>query len=205
MPLLAFLMPLSLSALLPGLPRLWEKAATGLVLAVYVVCFGLYPFAGPAFAQSRLKSLETRIDQNGVCIQSLNYTCGPAAAVSALQALGVSASESELSMLARTCPVIGTTPWQLYEAVAETAAPFGVDCRYASFASIEELVADGPALAVVRENVFLDHCVAVMKVNDIYVTLADPAVGLRMMPVDRFNAIWRHTGIVLTRSEPGGF
>jgi predicted double-glycine peptidase len=49
------------------------------------------PFLVPALIKERLSNLTTRLDSNGICYQSTDYTCGPAAAVTALRRLGLQA------------------------------------------------------------------------------------------------------------------
>jgi hypothetical protein len=53
----------------------------------------IVPFLAPAFNRGYLAGLKTRIDADGVCRQSSEYTCGPAAAVTALRKLGLPAEE----------------------------------------------------------------------------------------------------------------
>lgn len=60
--------------------------------------------AAAALVQAQLRSLPTRVDPDGVCLQNTPYTCGPAAAVTALRRLRLPAEESELAKLAFISP-----------------------------------------------------------------------------------------------------
>ena len=57
-----------------------------IVVCVFMLVFtavSVIPFLAPAFNRSYLASLKTRLDSEGICRQSNDYTCGPAAAVTA--------------------------------------------------------------------------------------------------------------------------
>jgi hypothetical protein len=155
------------------------------------------PFLVPALIRDDLSRLQTRIGANGVCYQSRSYTCGPAAAVTALTKFGFSAHEGEIAVLARTNPVSGTLLWSLYAAIKDRYAPQGLNCQFRRFDSVAQLRDIGITLVSVREAALLDHCVAVLNVSDTAVTIADPVVGLEVLPLQYFDEIWRRRGIVM--------
>jgi hypothetical protein len=163
-----------------------------------VIGFGaIAPFAMPIIVKNDLAKLPTLTDADNICFQSTPYTCGPAAAVTALRQLGIRAYEGELAILSHTSPIIGTMPWELYKAIEGRYAGDGIDCRFRRFDSINQLKDAGVTLAVVRDAFMLDHCVAVIEVTDKTVTIGDPTSGKVQMSYKDFQSIWRFYGIAL--------
>lgn len=199
---LGFAIGLGASALLPRLPQAWEKAAVSLATVALLLWASILPCLTPALLESHLANLETKIDANGICLQTTKYTCGPAAAVTALRRLGLPAGEGEIAVLSHASPMTGTLPAALCQALEKRYAGEGLRCQYRPFDSISQLGDSGITLAVVREAFLLDHCVAVLDVSDQTVTLADPSSGIRSMSRARFESIWRFCGIVLRRELP---
>ena len=69
---------------LSRLPHKWERIVVCLVMAGLVVWSSVLPLVVPVLIKEDLASIKTRFDVDGVCRQSKAYTCGPAAAVTAL-------------------------------------------------------------------------------------------------------------------------
>ena len=195
----ALAITLGLSTPLSRLPRQWERAGMWLLMTGLVVRFSVLPFLLPALLGGRLAGLQTTIDGNGVCLQTTAYTCGPAAAVTALRRLGLPADEGELAVLAHTNPVVGTLPACLDKALRNRYASDGLACQYRRFDSLAELDSSDITLAIIHDAFLLDHCVAVLAVTHDTVTLADPYIGIRSMPCEQFENVWRSTGIALSR------
>jgi len=181
------------------LPRRSEKLLSCLLLAMVVIWFSVLPFLVPALIKGQLANLKTMVDSNGICFQSTDYTCGPAAAVTALRRLGLSADEGEIAILSRTSPVAGTLPWSLCTALKSRYGAYGLRCQYRRFDSIAQLKDAEVTLVVVRDTFLSDHCVAVLEVTEGLVTVADPVAGRKLMSHKQFEKIWRFTGIVLGR------
>jgi len=199
--LLALSVTLGVSAVIGRLQRRFERCAIYFLMAVVAFWFCVLPFLAPALIKDNLSSIETRVDSDGVCFQSRSFTCGPAAAVTALRKLGLPAGEGEIAILARSSPIMGTLPYCLYTAIQNRYSTDGLNCQYKSFDSIEQLTDAGITLAVVKDAFLLDHCVAVLKVTDRYVSIADPVLGRVSLTHQEFEKIWRFTGIVLTRNH----
>lgn len=170
-----------------------QKRAVVAFTGMFVLYFSILPFLMPAFAYRTLAALQPRAERNGVCMQQTDYTCGPAAAVTMLHALGLEAQEGRLGILAHTNAFIGTTNGSLCTAITEGC---GVPCRAESFASVAELRGKTPCVAVVKFNFLVDHFVAVLDVTDAGVVIGDPSSGLRTDTPEKFAEIWRHTAIV---------
>ena len=197
--ILSLAVSMGLTVPLSRLPHKFEKLIVCLLMAGFVTWFSVLPFLVPALIKGRLSSLQTKYDKNGVCRQTTDYTCGPAAAVTALGRLGLKADEGELAVLSYSSPVIGTLPTCLTSAIRNRYGADGLSCRYRRFDSIDQLRNAGVTLAVVRDAFLLDHCIAVLDVSDNVVTIADPATGTRLMPCKQFEEMWRFCGIVLQR------
>jgi predicted double-glycine peptidase len=193
-------------AMLAGtlLPRLRQKRLQVFVLlvsALGVIYFAVGPFLGPALARSKLAGLPTRLDRDGVCLQSTSHTCGPAAAVSALSRLGMAAQESELALLSKCAPVYGTSPDLLSRAIEERYAVDGIKSEFRPMAQVADLAGPDPVIVVTEFSAFEDHYVTVVGATDAEITVADPAGGLRTLKHAEFLDVWRNCGIVLRRAS----
>ncbi|HEX41099.1 MAG TPA: hypothetical protein ENN81_03470 [Phycisphaerales bacterium] len=201
--LVALAVTLGLVMPLSHLPRRWERIATGVFMVAVVAWFSVLPFLLPAVIRHQLAALQTTLTADGVCLQSTDYTCGPAAAVTALARLGISADEGQLAIHARANPVTGTLPAHLSAVLQRLYGDRGLRCRYQRFDSVAQLAQAGPTLAVLRDGRLRDHCVAILAVSDETVTLADPALGRISLGRQQFAAQWRHRAIVLELTQAG--
>lgn len=199
--ILSLAVTMGLTTPLSRLSHRYEKLLVYILMAVVVTWFCVLPFLVPALIKDHLSSLTTRFDSNGICLQTTSYTCGPAAAVTALGKLGLSADEGEMAVLSYTSPVAGTILSCLSSAVQNRYAADGLRCQYRRFDSIEQLKDAGITLAVVRNAFLLDHCLTVLEVSDHTITVADPVIGRRVMPHKQFEKIWRFSGIVFKRDS----
>lgn len=180
-----------------------QKILTCALMGIFVILFSVLPFLVPGLIEQRLLNLPTRLDSNGVCLQSTSYTCGPAAAVTALGKLGFKAHEGQLAVLSHTSPIVGTLPRCLSDALRSRYGAQGIECKYRYFDSIEQLKDADFTLAVVKDSLFSDHCVAVLEVSDQRVCFADPAFGQVSMTKRGFEKIWRFSGITIKRRLHG--
>ncbi len=197
--ILTLAITMGLTSALPHLPHKFERFIVCVLMVAFVMHSSISPFIAPALLKDDLSNLKTTIDSNGICFQSRYYTCGPAAAVTALRKLGFHAQEGEIAVLARTSPIIGTLPRCLYTALQNRYAHKGLKCQYRHFDSITQLKGRGITLAVIKDAFLSDHCVAVLDVSDQMVVIADPVFGKLNMSHEQFEKIWRFSGIVLNR------
>ncbi len=181
-----------------------EKAFVFVIMIGVVAWGSVLPFVMPLLVRNDLADLKTQTNIDNICVQSTPYTCGPAAAVTALRQLGVTAQEGELAILSHTSPIIGTMPWSLYKAIQNRYAADGVDCRFRHFDSISQLREADVTLAVVKDAFLLDHCVAIIEVGDNMVTIGDPILGKIRMSYKDFEGIWRFYGIALKHNSAKG-
>lgn len=181
------------------LPKRRERIAVSTLMAFLVLITAVWPYLAPAFNQKYLAGLKTFVDGNGICRQNTDYTCGPAAAVTALRKLGFAAEEGDLALLAHTSSATGTEPDILAQVLRKKYGPDGLVCEYRAFKDIAELKRAGPTLAVIKFALFVDHFVTVLEVTDNGIVVGDPLSGLTTMPVAEFQDKWRFVGVVLRR------
>ncbi len=178
-----------------------EKAVIFVLMIAVVFWSSVMPFFVPVLIRNDLTHLKTRFTADNICVQTTNYTCGPAAAVTALRRLGLTAQEGEIAVLSHTSPVVGTLPWCLYKAIQHRYAAQGIVCQLRRFNSVDELRGQDVTLVVVKDAFLLDHCVAVLEVSDKTVTIADPSLGRQKMSHKDFENVWRFYGITLKNSS----
>lgn len=198
---LSLAVTVGLTTPLSRLPRRFEKVAVCILMAVVVVWFSILPFLVPALIRDELAALKTVVDSDGTCFQTKDYTCAPAAAVTALRKLGFAADEGQIAVLSHTSPITGTLPHCLFTALQNRYGPDGLICQYRRFASIDQLKNAGLTLAVVSYTFLSDHCVAVLEVSDKTICIADPVTGRQLMTHKQFERIWRFSGITLKRDS----
>ena len=201
---LSFAISSGLALPLSRLPHKWEKYAAGGLMVLFLTWSSILPFIFPALIRGRLSEIKTRFDKNGICRQTTEYTCGPAAAVTALGRLGLSADEGEIAILSHTTPVTGTLPTQLCSALQSRFGANGLKCQFRRFDSIKQLKDAGVTLALIKETAMVDHCVVVLEVGDNTVAVADPVTGKELIPYEQFEKIWRFSGIVMELDFPQG-
>ena len=193
-----FVATLLLSALLHRLPQKRNRVVVCVLICV-LTAVAIVPFLAPAFNRGYLAGLKTRIDADGVCRQSSEFTCGPAAAVTALRKLGLPAEEGEIAILSHTSSLTGTEPDVLAKVLQKRYGPTGLVAEYRGFKDVGELGKAGLTVAVMRFNALQDHCVTVLAVETNGVLVGDPLSGLTSIPTGEFEDRWQFVGIVLRR------
>jgi len=196
--LLAVVYTLLLTTLVSRLGRKRERVLLSVLMVACVFSQSVLAFLMPAFNYRQLTELKTLVDVDGVCIQSNGYTCGPAAAVTALRRVGVEAEEGELAILAHTTHMTGTQTDVLCQVIQKR---YGVPCRQAYFRDISELRSCVPVVAIVKFAFLIDHFVTVLDVTEAIVVVGDPLVGRIEMTYEEFAKRWRRCGIVF--DQPG--
>ncbi len=184
---------------LSRLPRRGQKILTCVLMGIFVIWFSVLPFLVPALIKKNLLNLPTRLDSDGVCLQSTDFTCGPAAAVTALGKLGFQASEGQLAVLSHTNPIAGTMQKCLSDALRRLYEKQGLQCQFRHFDSVEQLKSADITLVVIKASFLTDHCVVVLEVSDQAVCIADPSFGKILMERAEFEKLWRFSGISLNR------
>jgi len=196
---LGFVATMVLTTPLSRVPKKRDRIVISILMAVIVFAVSVWPFILPAFERNELARLQTHIDANGVCIQTTDFTCGPAAAVTALRKLGLSGEESQIAILSLTSSATGTPPDLLADALQKYYGQDGLIAEYRSFKDISELKQAGLTLAVTKYAFLVDHYVTVLEVTDSEVVVGDPLGGLGRMSYADFRKKWRFVGVVLKR------
>lgn len=192
-----FVAAMVLTTPLLKLPGRRDRVAVFLLALSIVIFTSVWPVLAPVFNHDRLAALVTHLDNDGICLQSTDYTCGPAAAVTALHKFGVHADEGEIAILARTTATVGTPPDILAGALQKRYANSGLTFTFRGFKNLAELKAAGLTLVVVKYNLILDHYVTVLSVTDKAVTVGDPLNGLTELTPTEFLTKWRFEGVVV--------
>ncbi|MGA3266906.1 MAG: cysteine peptidase family C39 domain-containing protein [Verrucomicrobiota bacterium] len=197
--IMGFVAALILTTPLSRLPKKRDRVVVCLLMAVIILSTSVWPFLMPALDRKALSLLKTHIDADGVCIQTTDYTCGPAAAVTALHRLGLPAEEGRLAILSETSSATGTEPDILAETLRREYGKDGLSAECRPFKDIADLKRAGLTLAVVKFNVMEDHWVTVLEVTDSQVVIGDPLGGTMKMSYAEFLDRWRFMGVVLQR------
>ena len=198
---IGFIATLILTTPLPRLTNLRSRILVNFLMSWMVAEVSLWPFLAPAFNHSYLSSLKTNVDGDGICRQSNEYNCGPAAAVTALRRLGFAAEEGEIAIQARTSSATGTPPDMLARALQKAYGNLGLVCEYRLFTNLSELKSAGLTLAVIKYGFLVDHYVVVLEVVGDTMIIADPLCGKRSLSRQEFREKWRSLGIVMKRVE----
>lgn len=198
---LAFCGSMVFGALLPRLRDRRQRRMVWLLVAIIVLVEAAWPFLAPAFNRARLAALVTRVDTDGVCLQSTDYTCGPAAAVTALRRLNFAAEEGELAILFSTTASTGTPADVAAARLNAHYGEAGLEARHETFASVAELRGRTPSLAWMKFALLMDHVVAVLEVTEDAVVVADPFRGKRRLSHREFERDWRYVAVTLSRAD----
>src|SRR6185436_19364462 len=147
---------------------------TRIVVGVFVAVLAYFVFAEPAhlaLAGDEIRALDGRV-REGVTIQSVHYTCVPAALATVLRRWSVEASEGELAHALRTA-FQGTHPARVPIAVEQFAGARGLRAQIVS-TSLEELErANRPAI-ILGYSGGIRHAVALVGLDAGGITIGDP-------------------------------
>ncbi len=197
--LLAVIVSVLFGNLIPRIPKLRLKILVAIFMSIAGIYYCVSPFALPIVLYRSHQRLQTVVDPAGVCIQQTPYTCGPAAAVTALRRLGIEAQEGLLAIRAYSSPVSGTPEDWLCRAIESLYGQRGVRCQTQTFDSIDSLRDLCPVIAVVEFAPLVDHYITLLEFREDVVVAGDPAVGLQYLTYKDFKKRWRKIGIVVKR------
>jgi len=193
-------LPVMFGTLIPRLKASRQRLMVWGLAAVGTGYFGAIPVVQTLLVRERLNGLETW-REDGVCLQTTDFTCGPASAVTALEKLGIEAEESALALAAYTTPSWGTSSGQLAQAIETLYGRQGVRCRIMRFDSIEQLRGICPVIATVEYRFMVDHYVTVLDVEEDTVLVGDPLKGQERLSFEAFEEKWRRVGILVNREQ----
>ena len=170
-------------------------------LCLLVGLYAIWPFAACATNRGYLNSMPTRFDRYGVCLQSTDYTCGPAAAVTALRLLGIRGEEGKIAIASHTSSAIGTPPAMLCEGLRSLYFTNALKCELQYFERLSDLPKGAPILAVIKYTIVEDHYVVILDITPRHVIVADSNRGKVAYSHELFLKRWRKLGIVMSRTE----
>ena len=194
-----FIATLVLTTPLSRVPQKRNRVMIVVLMAFIVFFMAIWPFLAPIVDRGQLSRLRTHMDHDGICMQSTDYTCGPASAVTALRKLGLPAEEGQIAILSCTSFQEGTPLDMLADALSRQYAASGLLVKCRAFSAVSELKQAGVTLAVVKYGVFVDHWVTVLEATDSEVVVGDPLGGLERFSYEDFAKQWRFICIVLQR------
>lgn len=194
--LLSIVIPMLMTVLIAKVPGKRPRFLLILLLAISSLHYAVFPFLWPAFVYNKQKSIETKFDKFGVCIQQTGYNCGPAAAVTLLRQYNIPADQGQIAIEAYTNPITGTPDDLLCEAMNKLYGNNKLQFETVLFESIKDLQSRCPAIVSIKYGPLVDHYVVVLKTRDDLLAIGDPAAGFTTYSKEEFREKWRSTGIV---------
>ncbi len=170
----------------------WKRDALLVLGGLFILRTGLTAWV----SRDSLEGLDGRVRADGVCLQTSDYTCGPASAVALLHWYGIDSTEREMAELSATRPGFGGTSESglmlgLRRKLAGDGVPWIRRCSY------EELTA--PSLVSLRHTWLVGHCTMVAEVRPEGVALIDSQSGRCWLPRDRFLRAWTGSAITIVK------
>jgi predicted double-glycine peptidase len=169
------------------------------IAILFAMYSAILPFVAPMLVRGSLLKLQTRIDPNGVCRQHTDYTCGPAATVTALRQFGIHADEGALAIDMHTSRLTGTDPDVLADVLNAKYGDQGLHCEANYFQTLDDLPKETIVLAIVRYSFLVNHFVVILKIDGNELTLADPLEGIVETTGEQFEERWMKLGVVMRK------
>lgn len=188
----AAVIPLFFATLAGRLPRPRERRGVLALAGILVLSYAVPPFLGPALSFREVDGIQPSRAADGVCLQTTDYTCGPAAAATVLGRMGILTDERTVALAAHTNLFLGTSCGELASAMRRPGLRF----RTEAFGGPLGLAPHAPCVAVVKHSLLSDHFVAVLAVDEATVTVGDPLSGRRTMSHATFIGLWRNLAVV---------
>jgi hypothetical protein len=186
-------------------PRMTSVRAQNALGGLLIVALGLTTlpaFVVPAVLQRQYRTaLPAGVDADGICRQHTSFTCGPAAAVTALHQLGLETTEGEAAVFTRACPLGGTDESMLVAGLRQRYAAAGLRVELRRIDSLLELQGADAAILIIQVDTWTDHYVAVRRVTPTLIEVGNPATGRRVYDPAIYWRICRPVAILLWRKE----
>ena len=196
-PLMACAIVLLFSTIISALRVERTRILAASLSAVLVTYHSVLPLAIPLALRPAFARMTTRVNSEGVCLQTQSYTCGPAAAVTSLRGLGILADEADLTIESRCQPPLGVDAQALAGAINRLYGSEGVTAECHLVPSIDELPVH--AIASLLKPNGKGHAVSVLDVTRDTVVVGDPAGGIWRMPRPTFFKWWTGVAVIVTR------
>ncbi|MHC5083541.1 MAG: cysteine peptidase family C39 domain-containing protein [Planctomycetota bacterium] len=157
-------LPFVFGILIPQLPHKRQQISVSVLMTLGTFYFLVPPFLEPALLYGQFQDQENQIIDD-VCFQQTNFTCGPAAAVTALAQLGIEANEGRIAIAAYSTRVWGTPATSLAGALEGLYRNEQVKCEVRRFAYVNEMKDCCPVIAIVKFRPMIDHYVTVLEIE----------------------------------------
>lgn len=132
--------------------------------------------------------------------QSTDYTCGPATLISFLdyhdKKLCQKLTEKKLCRLLKTCPTVGTSSYNLYQGLQQTAKPFSL-LKNTNLNVLQKTIDQEHPAIVLWFDEDEWHWSSVVGYSNDRIILLDPYIqdGLRDIKKEEFNQYWSKIAI----------
>jgi len=163
---------------------------------VGVVCTLVLPFAAPVFLRGRLAQLTTTLSDDGVCLQSNGYNCGPACVVTALHALGLSVEEGDVAVATFSNPFSGTQEEHLCDYINDVGEETNIGATLLRLPSPDALGVT-PVILPVKHSFFVNHYVVYLGRENGSFIIGDPLAGRQVWSRQYLEQHWLREGIVV--------
>lgn len=134
-----------------------------------------------------------------IVMQSQDFTCVPAACATALNALGIPSTESQMAELTQTRIGEGATVIRAVDGLTQRLdqSPWVVELI---LAPLDDFIGTRtPILTAILTGQTQRHMVAILAVSNKYVLVADPIDGLRNLPREEFDPLYTGQAITFRR------
>ena len=175
--------------------RLRTERSGRISLASFALLAPLFLWNSFAACTAPENTTPARFDEDGVCRQQSDYSCGPAAAVTLLRHFGQTVTEGEMSSLCLARPGRGITALELSRGLNIALRPARQQAVIERLSAADFASLRPPFLAETRRGGSTGHCVVVLRAEPDAVFLADPARGRCVSTRAEFLKQW--TGIVI--------
>ncbi len=191
--------------IIPSLPQLSRKTTKYLLvvfLTIVVLRSSVLPSACFLVNRNELINLKNNFDKDNVCRQSTNYTCGPAAVVTVLKALGIDDTEAQVAIQTRCNSYSGTRFQDLVAYINNNYNHKGISAEYKYTENLSELMKmKGYYIVDVKASLFMNHYIAILGFEDEDLIVGDPYYGKFRASKDIFSKSWHKKVIVVRRTE----
>ncbi len=145
--------------------------------------------------------LRGTVRENGVCLQTSNYSCAPASAAALLHRYGVPATELEMAQLCLT------RTFGISAGTSESGLARGLRRKLEDRGEVRvaRLPLDRvplPALVAIKVPPGIGHSVLVTELTPDTVRFMDPRAGHTALPRERFEADWSGSAIWVESTDP---
>lgn len=198
--IMATCMPFIFGLLIPRLSNKRQRFVVGLFVVIGTGYFIIMPFLDPVIVYAQMKDGKALMIDD-VYIQSTNFTCGAASAVTALRQFGIEAVEAEMALAASTSRAWGTSEHMLAGAIERMYSKEGIHCEVRTFDEPTELIGLCPVIVIVKYRPLVDHYVTVLEADKKSVLIGDPLAGKERLTHEEFTEKWRQIGIVISKDQ----